>query len=712
MSVIQKIRDKYARIAVIAIALALLGFIAMDAFTGRSNPFGSSGPSSNVGSVNGTNIKYEKYNDFVTQIEDNYKAQGQNLPAYLVRPRAMQQAWEMMVSRVLLEDEFEKLGITVSDKEITNTIIYNPELEQQVKQSFPEFVNQQTGVLDLQNLVQQINASRKGSSSEQKKLISDRFEQLILSRMNEKYGSLIINGSANVPKWMIEKQAADESQIAKIAYVKKLYSSVSDSLVKVTDQEIQNYIDKHKADFKQVESRSIAYVTFPVIPSAKDSSDIVEQVQKLKDSFATTNDPVIYVESNSTAAAEIPSLTPAARLSPTVKDTLTKVPVNGVFGPYVDGNTVTLARLMEKKDLPDSAKCRHIIIGVPQGASDSAAKVLIDSIEKAIIGGASWEEMAKKYNSDGTRNTKGEMTFTYDQMTDPNNFAPEFAQFILFDGKPGQSKKLKTSFGWHYVNIMDWMAVQPYYKFAYLRNPISASATTIQEARNNANTFAGEARDEKSFNEQIDKVWRAKGFDKNIATDITPIASSVSSLMDARGLVKRVYEAKRGEVLQPEEVGNDFVVAVVTGIYEEGTQSPATARPVVEDALRNTKKGELIAKELGAVTTLEAAATKWNSAIEVADSVSFVGGQLSFEPKVVGAAFNPGNRNKIVPSVLAGSRGVYVVRVDNVTAVPNTGGAVAERRKQAIESAKRSGGNPLEGLFNAAKIKDKRSAHF
>ena len=37
MSVIQDIRDKYARWAVIAIAVALLGFILMDALAGRGD---------------------------------------------------------------------------------------------------------------------------------------------------------------------------------------------------------------------------------------------------------------------------------------------------------------------------------------------------------------------------------------------------------------------------------------------------------------------------------------------------------------------------------------------------------------------------------------------------------------------------------------------------------------------------------------------------
>jgi peptidyl-prolyl cis-trans isomerase D len=710
MSVIQKIRDKYARVAVIAIALALLGFIAMDAFTGRGSPFGGGSSSNSVGRVNGTSIKLDKFTEYYNQIEESYKNQG--YPAGLARQQAMEQAWNMQVSRVVLEDEFDKLGITVTDKELNNSIIFGAGSEEQLKQAFPEFVNPQTNTIDVQVLAQQIGNIRKKGTAQDKKVIADRFDQLIIGRKNDKYGSLIINGNANVPKWIIEKQTAENSQIAKISFVKKLYVDIPDSSVKVTDEEIQEYINKHKSDFKQTESRSIAYVTFPVVPSASDSAAVKQQLDGWKTEFASTPDVEAYV-ARTASSPERPVFEPQARLSPEFKDTLKSLPVNGVFGPYIDRGGMVLARMMEKKDLPDSVKCRHILVSVQQGESDSVAIAKIDSIEKAINGGASWEQMAKTYNSDGTRDTKGEMTFSYDQITSAN-FAPEFAQFILFDGKPGQSKKVKTSFGWHYINIMNWMAVQPYYKIAYLQAAITPSKQTVQEARNNASTFAGEARDEKSFNEAVDKKWRAKGFDKNIATKISPSASSVGGgFMDARGFVRKIYEAKRGEVLQPEEVGTDFVVAVVTGIYEEGTESPSAARPKIEGALRNKKKAELITKDLGSVTTLEAAAAKWNKTIETADSIGiFGGGTLGYEPKVIGAAFNAANRNKVVQAALSGVSGVFVVRVDNVSAVPNTAGTPEERRKQAIMQAKQSGGNPLEGLRNAASITDNRAKHF
>ncbi|HEX2627783.1 MAG TPA: peptidylprolyl isomerase [Chitinophagaceae bacterium] len=710
MSVIQNIRDKYARIAVIAIALALLGFIAMDAFTGRSNPFGGGGPSNSVGKVNGTNIKYDEFNSFVTQTEDNYKRQG--YPPALARQQAMDQVWNMEVTKILLEEEFDKLGIAVSDKELSVDLL-GPESKQLLQQVFPEFVDQQTGDIDLVMLAQQINNIRKKGSAQDKQVISERLDRLIINRQNDKYGSLLINGNANVPKWLVEKQAAERSQIARVSFVRKPYTEVSDSLVKISDDEIQDYINKHKNDFKQTESRSIAYVTFPVVASSSDSATLKASLEKKKADFEKAPDADAYVAQSSLTPQ--PSVFQSqANLPASVKDTLKSLAIGGVFGPYVDGGSYQLARMIDKKNLPDSVKCRHILIPVQQGENDSTAKVRIDSIGRAIKGGASWEAMAKQYNPDGTRDTKGEMTFSADQIMAPN-FAPEFAQFILFDGKPGEEKAVKTQYGWHYIGIMNWMGMQPYYKIAYLSTSIDASKETISEARNKAATFSGEARDEKAFNEKIDTKWRALGFDKNVATRIAPTAASFGNFMDAREFVKAVYQAKRGVVMQPESVGSDFVVAVVTGIYEEGTESPAVARPKVEQLLKTKKKGEIIAKELGAISTLDAVAAKWGKPIEVADSIGVMGsgnGSLGYEPKVIGAAFNAANRGKVVTTALPGINGVYVIRVEDVSAVPSTAGSIDDQRKQALEEAKQRAGNPLEGLHNAATIKDNRAKHY
>ncbi len=97
------------------------------------------------------------------------------------------------------------------------------------------------------------------------------------------------------PKWMIEKMNADNSQIAAISYVNTPYITVPDSSVKVTDDEIGEYIAKHKDQFKQDESRSIAYVVFDASPTAADSAKIRQQLIDQEKDFATNNNPEAFL---------------------------------------------------------------------------------------------------------------------------------------------------------------------------------------------------------------------------------------------------------------------------------------------------------------------------------------------------------------------------------------------------------------------------------
>ena len=185
----------------------------------------------------------------------------------------------------------------------------------------------------------------------------------------------------------------------------------------------------------------------------------------------------------------------------------------------------------------------------------------------------------------------------------------------------------------------------------------------------------------------------------------------------------KIYEGKRGEVLQPERVGNAYVVGVVTEINEEGTQSIGKARNTVEPVLRNRKKAELIKKQLGTISTLEAAASVLGKTVESADSVRMSSSQalaFGYEPKVIGAAFNPNNRGKVVNEAIAGSGGVFVVRVDNVSAMAAADGNIEDQRKSRYEQAKMQyqrmamqGMDPvLSVLKEAATIKDNRAEHF
>jgi peptidyl-prolyl cis-trans isomerase D len=164
-------------------------------------------------------------------------------------------------------------------------------------------------------------------------------------------------------------------------------------------------------------------------------------------------------------------------------------------------------------------------------------------------------------------------------------------------------------------------------------------------------------------------------------------------------------------------------VAIVTEINKEGTLSLAKARTLIEPALRNKKIAEKLKKKIGTVTTLEAAATALGGKpIETIDSLRMLGAQtrtamtLGSEAKVIGVSFNPANRGKVVPEVIEGTSGVFVVRVDNVTATAVGNANVAEERKSRYQMAKQQalyqGKTPIQVLRENAAIKDYRIKFF
>ncbi|HVG40253.1 MAG TPA: hypothetical protein VM888_01480, partial [Chitinophagaceae bacterium] len=123
-------------------------------------------------------------------------------------------------------------------------------------------------------------------------------------------------------------------------------------------------------------------------------------------------------------------------------------------------------------------------------------------------------------------------------------------------------------------------------------------------------------------------------------------------------------------------------------------------------------------QKIGKVTTLEAIATSNNQPIQKVDSLHFNGDRnpaLGYEFKVVGAAFNPVNKGKVVPEVLEGQAGVYALRVDNVNTVPVQMANIQEQRAMLLMQAKQANqyGSPvMEALRKKADIKDNRAKFY
>ena len=711
MSVIQKIQEKYAKLMAVIIAVALLTFVVMLAFENGGSLF-QSGPSTTVGTINGKKISAIAFSKAIDQQEASMQQQGYPSGA-ATRQQAIENAWNQELGRIVMTSELDELGMQIGKKEMGD-ILYGENAPQDLKQ---QFTDPQTGVYNAQLAKQQIDQMLKSKQTppEQKAQFNNYINQLEFMRMNEKYNSLLSN-SSNFPKWLIEKQNADNSQLASISLVREFYTSIPDSAVKISDTEIEEYISKHKNDFKQEETRSIAYATFSALPTAADTAAIRERILGLKAELDSTKDLQQFLESQG-VRTYYNSYINGKNIQIAAKDSIFKIPVGSVYGPYIDGGSFSLAKLVGVRTQPDTVNVRHILVATTQRDPQSgqsmpirdtaSAKKLIDSIQTAIRNGSNFDTLVAKLSDDPGSKEKGGV---YENIT-AGGMVPEFNDFIFGNGT-GTKGVVKTDFGYHYIEILSQKGGSAAYKIAYLPLPIEASQETDANASNEATLFAGNSRDQKSFDANIAKL-QAKGINKAFAPDITPNDFQVSGLGVSRAFVKSIYDADLGDVLQPERVGENYVVAMVTEINKKGTQSVAKARPMVEPLLRNHKKAEQIQKKIGGITTLEAAATALGGkTIESVDSLRMKGSQatiVSSEPKVIGAAFTPANKGKVVAQAIEGTSGVYVVRVNNVTATAVADANVAEQRKSQYQQAKMRGGYPQQVLMEAADIKDNRS---
>jgi len=697
MSVIQRIRDKGAWIIFGIIALALIAFILQDSSFRRGNIFSNT---TTVGKVNGESISY---NEFQEKLE-LYGRNGQD------RNTLIPQLWNQQVQQVLMKQEFEKLGLSVGNKELSE-LLFSPN-----SQLAREFTDPQTGVYKVEDAKQAFAQLKKSKNEEQLKGVMQTYiEPTVQQALFQKYSTLFQQANY-VPSWLIEKQRADNSAISNISYVYVPYSSISDSTVKVSDDEIMAYVKKHPKGFeKEEETRTFSYVTFDAGANADDSSATLHQLETMKNDFVAATDVKNYFAKNNSELPYYDGFIGKAQIQQAMKDTLFKLAPGQTFGPYLDANNYVIAKMIAQRTIPDTVKVRHILVathdrgqtGMMRVREDSTAKKRMDTVIALINSGAKWDSVCAKFSDDPGSKDKGGV---YENVTS-GGMVPEFNDFI-FTGSVGQKNNVKTDFGYHYIEILSQKGSQMGYKIAYLGRPINVSNATVNAATTAAQQFAANSTNKKLFDENAAKQNKQVMLSNEVKKSDFTVGTLQGS--NTRQLVRWLYESGEGDVSAPTEMGDKIIVAIVTGVSKPGLPKASMVRPAVEQFVRNEKKAKQIIESKFKGNSLEAYASSAGTSVMKADSLSFGNGfvpGIGNEPKAIGAAFNKGLQGK-ASEPIAGNTGVISVKVEAIGA---KAGAEAdpEAIKQSLQQAMRgSFGGGYDALRKAATIKDYRSDFF
>jgi peptidyl-prolyl cis-trans isomerase D len=710
MQIIQSIRDKGAAIVIAVIALSLVGFILMDAKQGSNQLFSSQ--SNNVGEINGQSISLADFNKKVKTAEDNQAQQSGQRPSGTQTYQIREQVWNQMIAENIFFSEAKKLGIEFTPKELSTILLSNDPSNPLLQE--PSLKDSITGKLDFNKAKDALNNIKKLKGEQKDAINSQMIEPLKLNTTAAKYTALL-NSSAYYPTWMQKRDAAEAKSFSIISYVTVPYNEISDSLVKVTDQDINEYVSKHKDQFKQEKGRNVSFVDFSLLPSLDDSIVALNAVNELKSAFqADTNNASFFARNASSVDFKDDFVTKEKMTNQVYADTLASLAPGAVFGPYVQRENYVLAKKISSKQLPDSVNARHILIATTNqqtGAeimSDTLAKKLADSIYNAIQSGADFSMMALKYSADGSKDKGGDLgTFGYGTMV------PEFNDYC-FTKSAGSKGVVKTQFGYHIIDVVSQKDFKTAYKIAYFGKEIAASDVTV----NKASLEATKASAVKSKAE-LEKYISKSGLSLTTVPDLIKENDfRVGKLGDARSLVRWIFEAKKGDISEPFSIGDQFVVAVLDKVKEEGVQDAETARVGCEAIIRNQKKADMIKKKIGNNPTLESASAAYGKTIQVAGNDStvllnaqFING-VGMEPKVIGASFNKAYQSKVSP-LIDGTTGVFIIKVNTVQNKPDESAEVlAQQFNTKISSIKSQTNGWYEALKKRATIVDDRSKHF
>lgn len=132
--------------------------------------------------------------------------------------------------------------------------------------------------------------------------------------------------------------------------------------------------------------------------------------------------------------------------------------LNKVQGPVRSNSGYHLVRVNERRPALGEVEVAHLLIRSKAG-EEQAAKTKIDSIYKALEGGASFEDLVQKHSEDSQ--TKGKNG--YIGFIGIKRVAPVFEEAMFALKEDGSySKPFQSNLGWHIVKRISRPGIQPF----------------------------------------------------------------------------------------------------------------------------------------------------------------------------------------------------------------------------------------------------------
>ena len=627
MAIISTLRDKGGKFLLIVVGTTIALFVIQDILAPNSSIIGQN--RNIVGSINGEEIDLVRFNAVYEELTYNFSLNNGRSPNQQEVSELRDQAWERLINDISYVEEFNKIGLTVTDKESVDMVQGN-NIHPMIIQAFSD---PSTGSFNKDNVIGYLQNLSNQPANQQQAWFS--FESnLKPMRLRTKYDNLIAQ-STYYNSLDAEAEYFNTSSQIDLAYFYIPFFAVSDTLFDVSTNEMRSYLNKNKSDYNQDETRSIDYAFFSVQPSAEDSTFFENEINDIRSNLMSSN----IIDDSTYAVINSDSFNPYIKYNPDELPTdLVGKDVGFITEPTYENGSISIKKLSKiDQDAQEKARAKHILLKFDD-SNKSTVRTEANRILNLLRSGSDFGETARTYSQDGSASNGGDLGwFTDGMMVKP------FQDAVFSRRRSGLIPRIiETDFGFHIINV-----TYPKTRTSYFVANISKDILPSDNTRNNIYRSAELFKlDIKSTEDVFSDYLKENNIIGGNISDIDKNSTEVGTIPNARNVILWSYSDDRyvGEVSDVLETDEGYIVAQINEMKDEGTKKLDEVENSIKRRIIDEKKYEYLKEILVDYSSLQD--LKDNSGlgdIYRSSGISMTENSLSnvgFSPESIGTAFS------------------------------------------------------------------------
>nr|WP_287937691.1 SurA N-terminal domain-containing protein [Algoriphagus sp.] len=657
-----------------------------------------------VGEIAGEEITLEEFAQKVEEYKISFQQRSGRVPSEPEMVSVREQAWQALIVERVFDEEYEKLGLKVSNAELIDMVQGKnivPELRAQL-------INPQTGQFDKSQLIsflqtlETADPAQQAAWAQQEKLFAQ-------ARNRVKYDNLLATSEyATTAEAKLEHKSANSIAEATVLFVP--FYVIPDGDVTIQDSELSAYLSKNQEKFKVGNSANLEYVSFSILPSGEDSVAVISRITELTEGLRNAENDSAFVTQNSELQFPFVTIQPGDQLPASLTSNVEQITKGETYGPFVTSNSSYVTyKVTDQYEGTPKMRASHILFSTEgmDDAGKASVKEQAETVLADIKANGNFALAARQYGQDGTAQNGGDLGWFAKA-----DFVEPFANAAYAAKSTGVLPNLvETEYGYHIIEVTE-LPQSSYTKLAVLELELVASDMTRNEAFRNADSFAAESGNRNQFTENAtDKNYRILQ-----ANNVDASSRNINNIANAREVVIWAFgDASVGQVSPVFELDNSYVVATLVSRKEEGKAKLEDVKDQVKQLVLNDKKTAMIQEKLAGKTTLEEMKAVFpdaslNDVPGLRLSTSVIPG-IGFAPKAIGSIFGLGASGQITKPIQE-DIGVVVGRLNSLTPASEIGDYTSYQAQLSQSASQRMTYQIMMALQELANVKDYRYKYF